>query len=143
MPVIAMTSHEVRRSWSAFLEHIESGDQILVTYRQHPRLIAYRHGTHPGAGGPDERSLGDPVRVTSAENHTWVTARFIVIDSGLAKDAWGRLQKWVVGGGRAIINRDGEPTVVLVKAGGLRLDGRPDAHEQPGSGAPAGPHHEK
>lgn len=111
--VIEMTSDEVRRAWSEFLDRTETGLTVTVTYRGRARLVAYPHPTYVDyrrrVGGPQ----GEPVRVTSAEDRAWTTAKYIVVESGLAKDIWRRVQTWVVAGGHAIVDRHGTATTVL------------------------------
>ncbi len=111
--VIEMTSEEARRAWSEFLDRTEAGQPVTVSYRGRPRLVAHPHARYVDYRRTVDGPQGEPVRVTSAEDAAWTTTKFIVVESGLAKDIWRRVQTWVVAGGHAIIDRHGANTAVL------------------------------
>lgn len=112
-----MTSEGARRSWSEFLDRVESGQVVTVSRRNRAMLAAMpwpRYADHRAA---TDAAMGEPVRVNAVDDGDvqpdWWTASLIVVESGVAKDSWRRLQVWVEAGGHAIIERYGRRSAVL------------------------------
>lgn len=112
-----MTSEGVRRSWSEFVDRAEAGQVVTVSRRNRAKLAAVpwvRYAEHRAA---TDAAMGEPVRVDKIHDGdaqpNWWNATLIVIESGVAKDSWRRLQVWVEAGGHAIIERYGHRSAVL------------------------------
>ncbi|WP_370973883.1 hypothetical protein [Amycolatopsis sp. cg9] len=112
-----MTSEGVRRAWSEFLDQIETGQAVTVSHRGRAKLVAMpwpRYAEHRAETGA---AMGEPARVSAADvgdaQPSWWTASLVVVESGVAKDAWRRLQVWVAAGGHAIVERYGRRLAVL------------------------------
>ncbi|MFI6029449.1 hypothetical protein [Amycolatopsis magusensis] len=135
-----MTSEGVRRCWSEFLDRAETGQVVIVSRRGRTKLAAVPWPRYVEHHAATDTAVSEPVRVSAADDGDaqpiWWTASLVVVESGVAKDAWRRLQVWVEAGGHAIVERYGCRLAVLTPVSWAQNLAAADAA---GEAAPGGP----